>query len=72
MHNYFELRRIKPRLAKMRALLNENPFRGSECEGDELDTGKKVKIYVLCAYFSISVINDCVVSVSINFKYKPL
>ncbi|RUS77100.1 hypothetical protein EGW08_015137 [Elysia chlorotica] len=41
VHNYYELRLIKPRLAKLRALLSENPFRGSECEGDELDIGKK-------------------------------
>ncbi|KAK3740873.1 hypothetical protein RRG08_011335 [Elysia crispata] len=41
VHNYYELRPIKPRLAKLRALLSENPFRGSECEGDELDIGKK-------------------------------
>ncbi|GFS17165.1 sister chromatid cohesion protein DCC1 [Elysia marginata] len=41
VHNYYELRPIKPRLTKLRVLLSENPFRGSECEGDELDTGRK-------------------------------
>ncbi|XP_005107055.1 sister chromatid cohesion protein DCC1 [Aplysia californica] len=41
IYNYYELRPIKPRLKKLRKLLEENPYRGKECEGDELDTGKK-------------------------------
>ncbi|XP_055887109.1 sister chromatid cohesion protein DCC1-like [Biomphalaria glabrata] len=38
VHNYYELRPIKPKLKKLRALLMENPYRGKECEGDEQDT----------------------------------
>jgi len=41
IHNYFELRKIKPRLRKLKDLLMENPYRGRECEGDELDVGRK-------------------------------
>ncbi|XP_059178011.1 sister chromatid cohesion protein DCC1-like [Physella acuta] len=41
IHNYYELRPIKPRLKKLRRLLEQNPYRGRECEGDELDTGQK-------------------------------
>ncbi|KAH9488294.1 Sister chromatid cohesion protein DCC1 [Bulinus truncatus] len=40
IHNYFELRQIKPKLRKLRTLLLENPYRGRECEGDENDTNK--------------------------------
>ncbi|BFY99517.1 hypothetical protein BsWGS_02557 [Bradybaena similaris] len=45
VHNYYELRVVKPRLKKMQTLLQMNPYRGRECEGDELDTGKK---FTLC------------------------
>jgi len=41
IYNYFEIRPIKPRLKKLQMLLEENPYRGKECEGDEMDTGKK-------------------------------
>ena len=44
IYNYYELRKIKPRLKKLYNLLAENPYRGKECEGDELDTGSKVLI----------------------------
>jgi len=47
IYNYFELRPIKPRLKKLKSLLEENPYRGKECEGDELDTGKKYTIQEL-------------------------
>ncbi|CAL1540282.1 unnamed protein product [Lymnaea stagnalis] len=40
VHNYYEIRPIKPRLKKLHMLLMNNPYRGPECEGDELDTGK--------------------------------
>lgn len=43
MYNYYEPRLIKPRLKKLQNLLEENPYRGRECEGDEEDKGRKVR-----------------------------
>ncbi|CAG5116527.1 unnamed protein product [Candidula unifasciata] len=40
VHNYYELRVIKPRLKNMHELLKMSQYRGRECEGDEFE-GKK-------------------------------
>lgn len=42
LHEYFELRPTKPKLRKLRLLLDENQYCGRECEEDELHQGKKV------------------------------
>ena len=42
VHDYFELRPIKPRLQMLRQMLNENQYSGEECEEDEEHKGKKV------------------------------
>ena len=41
-HEYYELRKIKPRLKRLRELLQENVYSGWECEGEEEHQGKKV------------------------------
>ncbi|XP_013396721.1 sister chromatid cohesion protein DCC1 isoform X2 [Lingula anatina] len=41
LYNYFELRPIKPRLKKMKELLEENVYSGPECEEDENHHGRK-------------------------------
>lgn len=41
IHNYFELRHCKPKLKKLRMLLEENMYSGKECEEDEEHQGKK-------------------------------
>ena len=42
MNTFFELRPCKPRLLKLRNLLEENPYSGQASEGDEDHQGKKV------------------------------
>ncbi|KAK7490469.1 hypothetical protein BaRGS_00018255 [Batillaria attramentaria] len=41
LHDYFELRPVKPRLRTLRHLLEENLYSGHECEEDEQHQGKK-------------------------------
>ncbi|XP_025111078.1 sister chromatid cohesion protein DCC1-like isoform X1 [Pomacea canaliculata] len=41
LHKYFELRIIKPRLQKLKHLLDENQYSGQECEEDPQHQGKK-------------------------------
>ncbi|KAI0219466.1 Sister chromatid cohesion protein DCC1 [Lamellibrachia satsuma] len=41
-HEYYELRKIKPRLKHLGELLQENVYSGWECEGEEVHQGKKV------------------------------
>lgn len=41
IHTFYELRSCKPRLAKLRTLLEENPYSGQACEEDEEHQGKK-------------------------------
>ncbi|XP_060593222.1 sister chromatid cohesion protein DCC1-like [Ruditapes philippinarum] len=41
IHTFFELRPCKPRLAKLRTMLNENPYSGQASEEDEDHQGKK-------------------------------
>ncbi|XP_052777613.1 sister chromatid cohesion protein DCC1-like [Mya arenaria] len=41
MHSFFELRPVKPRLAKLRQLLEKNPYSGQAEEGDDDHQGKK-------------------------------
>ena len=41
-HEYYELRKIKPRLKRLGELLQENVYSGWECEGEEVHQGKKV------------------------------
>lgn len=41
IHNYFELRHCKPKLRKLRMLLEENMYSGKECEEDEEHQGRK-------------------------------
>ena len=39
---YYEVREIRPKLKRLRELLEENMFSGMECENDEYHQGKKV------------------------------
>ncbi|XP_064605372.1 sister chromatid cohesion protein DCC1-like isoform X2 [Liolophura sinensis] len=41
LHSYYELRRCKPRLKKLKELLEENYYSGKECEEDEDHHGNK-------------------------------
>ncbi|KAL8615987.1 hypothetical protein ACOMHN_014949 [Nucella lapillus] len=41
VHDYFELRPMKPRLKKLRQMLEENHYSGRECEEDEHHQGNK-------------------------------
>ncbi|KAJ8315898.1 hypothetical protein KUTeg_006550 [Tegillarca granosa] len=43
LYNYYELRPCKPKLKKLKQLLEENMFAGKECENDEHHQGKKYK-----------------------------
>lgn len=43
MNNYYELRPCKPRISKLKKLLEENMFSGRECEEDEQHQGQKVR-----------------------------
>lgn len=43
LHKYFELRPCKPRLKKLKELLEENYYSGKECEEDEDHHGTKVR-----------------------------
>lgn len=42
MHTFYELRKMKPRLQKLRSLLEENPYAGQVAEGDVDHQGTKV------------------------------
>ncbi|XP_052257411.1 sister chromatid cohesion protein DCC1-like [Dreissena polymorpha] len=41
MHTFYELRKMKPRLQKLRSLLEENPYAGQAAEGDVDHQGTK-------------------------------
>ncbi|KAK3092052.1 hypothetical protein FSP39_024775 [Pinctada imbricata] len=41
MHNYYELRPCKPKVKKLKSLLEENKFSGMESENDESHQGQK-------------------------------
>lgn len=41
MNNYYELRHCKPKVAKLKKLLEENMYSGKECEEDEQHQGHK-------------------------------
>ncbi|KAK7100068.1 sister chromatid cohesion protein DCC1-like [Littorina saxatilis] len=41
VHEYYELRPVKPKLRVLRQMLNENQYSGRECEEDDQHTGKK-------------------------------
>lgn len=43
MNNYYELRPCKPKVAKLKKLLEENMYSGKECEEDEQHQGHKVR-----------------------------
>nr|XP_022317947.1 sister chromatid cohesion protein DCC1-like isoform X1 [Crassostrea virginica] len=44
MNNYYELRPCKPRISKLKKLLEENMFSGRECEEDEQHQGHKYSL----------------------------
>ncbi|XP_078318948.1 sister chromatid cohesion protein DCC1-like isoform X2 [Crassostrea virginica] len=44
MNNYYELRPCKPRISKLKKLLEENMFSGRECEDDEQHQGHKYSL----------------------------
>ncbi|XP_076462802.1 sister chromatid cohesion protein DCC1-like [Babylonia areolata] len=45
LHDYFELRPVKPRLKKLRQMLDENHYSGRECEEDEQHQGNKYTMH---------------------------
>lgn len=51
MNNYYELRPCKPKVAKLKKLLEENMYSGKECEEDEQHQGHKVRVKE-SSYFS--------------------